>query len=210
MTDATDPGFQSTGTVRPGGRTARTREAVHRAVRELMAEQGGEAPEISEVAARSGVHAATIYRRWRTRDALVLDVAVADVNAASPVVATGDLRADLLAYTRGLLDAFDRPGGLAFVDALVRASRDARTSPERTEELLRPRLDLFQRLLDASGTPELDPLDLVLLLVAPAHLGSTLGITAAGGDDAERLVDNALDVVAGRRSRATTPPARRA
>ncbi|HWV78424.1 MAG TPA: TetR/AcrR family transcriptional regulator [Isoptericola sp.] len=207
MSDTTDHGLQSTGTVRPGGRTARTREAVHQAVRELMAEHGGEAPEVSAVAARSGVHPATIYRRWRTRDALVLDVAVADVNAASPVPATGDLRADLLAYTCGLLDAFDRPGGLAFVDALVRASREARLSPERTEELLRPRLDLFQRLLDASGTTELDPLDLVLLLVAPAHLGSTLGISDATGA-AERLVDNVLDVAAGRRSRAT-PPTRR-
>ncbi|MFC7879930.1 TetR/AcrR family transcriptional regulator [Isoptericola sp. NPDC057391] len=202
MSDRTDPGLQATGTVRPGGRTARTRDAVHRAVRELMAERHGEAPEIPEVAARAGVHAATVYRRWRTRDALVLDVAVADVNSSSPVRVTGDLRADLLAYTRALVETFDRPGGLGFVSALTTASRDARTGPERVRELVQPRLDRFQELLDASGTTELTPLDLVLLIIAPAHLGATLGTSTRAEDVARQLVDNVLDVAAGRRARA--------
>jgi len=173
-------------------------------VHEIMAANGGVPPEIPEVAARSGVHATTIYRRWRTRDALVLDVAVSDVNERSPVPATGDLRADLLAYTRRLVEEFDRPGGLAFVGALMRASGDELTGPAQAEQLLQPRLTLFQELLDASGTTELTPLDLVLLVVAPAHLGATLGMDLSGGDAVERLVDNVLDVAAGRRARAAT------
>ncbi|WP_166846134.1 TetR/AcrR family transcriptional regulator [Isoptericola sp. BMS4] len=202
MSDAHDAGFQVTGTVRPGGRTSRTREAVHHAVRELMAMHNGEPPEIPEVAARSGINAATIYRRWRTRDALVLDVAVADVNAASPVPATGDLRTDLLAYTRRLVETFARPGGLGFVNALTTASRDARIGTDRVRELVQPRLDRFQEMLDASGTTELSPLDLVLLILGPAHLGATLGLIEPDHDVAARLVDSVLDVAAGRRLRA--------
>ncbi len=204
MPDPHDPVLQVTGTVRPGGRTARTRTAVHDAVRDLMASNGGVPPEIPEVAARSGVHATTIYRRWRTREALVLDVAVSDVNARSPVPATGDLRADLLAYTRHLVEEFDRPGGLAFVDALIGASRDELTGPARAEELLQPRLTLFQELLDASGTTELTPLDLVLLIVAPAHLGAAVGMMSSRDDVAAQLVDNVLAVAAARRARTTS------
>jgi len=202
MTDPQPPEIQVTGTVRPGGRTARTRAAVHDAVRELMAANGGKAPDIPEVAARAGAHPATIYRRWRTREALVLDVAVADVNATSPMPATGDLHADLLAYTRNLVETFDRPGGLAFVRALATAARDAPTGPERAEDLIRPRLDLFQQVLDTSGTTELTPLDLVVLLLAPAYLGATFGSLRPIEDHAQQLVDNVLDVVAGRRARA--------
>jgi len=202
MSDPHDREIQATGTVRPGGRTARTRAAVHDAVRELMTENGGEPPDIPEVAARAGVHPATVYRRWRTRESLVLDVAVSDVNVASPIPATGDLRADLLAYTRNLVETFDRPGGLAFVRALATAARDTRSGPERTQEILRPRLELFQRLLDASGTTELTPLDVVLLILSPAYLGATFGMLQPVGEHAEQLVDNVLDVVAGRRARA--------
>lgn len=202
MPDPHDPALQATGTVRPGGRTARTRTAVHDAVREIMAANGGVPPEIPEVAARSGVHATTIYRRWRTREALVLDVAVSDVNERSPVPATGDLRADLLAYARRLVEELERPGGLVFIDALLRASGDEATGPDRTQELLEPRLTLFQELLDASGTTELTPLDLVLLIIAPAHLGATFGMGVSGSDAAAQLVDNVLDVAAGRRARA--------
>ncbi|MFE7508376.1 TetR/AcrR family transcriptional regulator [Promicromonospora sp. NPDC057488] len=200
MSDTQDAGFQATGTVRPGGRTARTRSAVHDAVRELMAANGGESPDIPAVAAHAGVHPATIYRRWRTRDALALDVAVSDVNESSPIPATGDLRADLLAYTRDLIETFNSPGGLSFVQALATASRDTHLGPERTQELLRPRFELFQRMLDASGATELEPMDLVLLILAPAHLGTAFGMFGQGSD-AEALVDNVLDVAAGRRAR---------
>lgn len=203
MADATGPGFQATGTVRPGGRTARTREAVHRAVRELMTEGGGRSPDISEVAARAGVNPATIYRRWRTREALVLDVAVADVNTASPVPATGDLRADLFAYARNLVGTFSRPGGLGFINALTQASHDAGTGSDRVADLVQPRLDRFQELLDASDTTELTPWDLVLLILAPAHLAAVVGDVADDRDVAAQLVDNVLDVVAGRRARAS-------
>jgi AcrR family transcriptional regulator len=47
-------------TTRPGGRSARVRAAVHRAVEELLAEGPAEALTVPVIAARAGVHATTV------------------------------------------------------------------------------------------------------------------------------------------------------
>ncbi|MFD9895262.1 TetR/AcrR family transcriptional regulator [Amycolatopsis sp. NPDC059027] len=86
---------------RPGGRTARTRAAVHNAVRELFAE-GQDQPSVREVSERSGVHEVTIYRRWGRIESLVLDVAVTQLNEEAPFPDSGDLRRDLLGWAHAV------------------------------------------------------------------------------------------------------------
>src|SRR3954453_14122004 len=84
--------------------------------------------EISEVfisrgAERAGVHPSTIYRRWGSAENLVLDVALARVQEESPIPATGDLRADLVAYATRLAAGLARPGGLVLLAAATAALR---------------------------------------------------------------------------------------
>ena len=191
--------YESSGTVRPGGRTARTKERVHAAVREVLASSDVPALTIAEVAARSGVNPATIYRRWRNAEALVLDVAVDDANRGSPLDATGELRADLLRWGRGLVHDVTRPGGLGLFRALVAAAAVPIPSGEHLDHLrhlVQPRLDQFQRVLEASGTTELTPDDLVELVLAPVYLSVlfTPPGEAAQTIDVNRLVDNVLAV----------------
>ncbi|WP_022901040.1 TetR/AcrR family transcriptional regulator [Humibacter albus] len=201
-TPSIERGLQSVGTSRPGGRTARTRAAVHAAVRELLAESGGATPSIPEVAARSGVHAATIYRRWRTPEGLLLDVVVDDVNDSSPVPVTGDLRVDLTAYATNLITAVRRPGGLGFFRAIIAAARAPGGSAVEIETVVRPRLAAFQAMLDASGTKELTPYDLIDLVIAPVYVSATFGVPSADASaEAGILVDNTLAVLQHRRAR---------
>ncbi|MFI0777237.1 TetR/AcrR family transcriptional regulator [Streptomyces sp. NPDC021212] len=61
------------GTVRPGGRTARTRAAVRDAVLTGLAEHGYPGRTVEYVAERSGVHKTTVYRRWGSVEGLVAD-----------------------------------------------------------------------------------------------------------------------------------------
>lgn len=192
------------GTSRPGGRTARTRELVHAAVRKILGEPSGAAPTIAEVAVRSGVNAATIYRRWGTVEALVLDVAVADVNQDSPLEATGDLEADLLSWGRQLVRSVSRPEGLGLFRAILAAAATpvpAGESHAHLQLLVQPRLDQFQRLLDASDTAELTPTDLVDLVLAPVYIAAlfTPPDQTNHTTDIERLVDNLLAVLIHRR-----------
>ncbi|WP_181784854.1 TetR/AcrR family transcriptional regulator, partial [Pseudonocardia pini] len=83
----------TTGT-RPGGRSARVRAAVHRAVGELLAEQG-EALTLPVVATRAGVHPTTLYRRWGSVGELLADVASSRFSGDVVVPDTGALRTDL-------------------------------------------------------------------------------------------------------------------
>lgn len=96
-----------------------------------------DAEPVEHVAARSGVHSVTIYRRWQTPAALVLDVAVEDLTDREPVPATGDLRADLLAYAGRLITSVSRPAGLGLFRALVAAANDPAVGPERARSWLR-------------------------------------------------------------------------
>jgi AcrR family transcriptional regulator len=189
---------EHTGSERPGGRTARTRGAVLGAVRGLLNEPGAELT-IPAVAARSGVHATTIYRRWRTIESLLLDVAVEDVNVQSPVPVTGDLERDLTTYVRHLLAAIRRQGHLAFFPVLLSAARQATTAEEAeaVTDIVGPRLSQFQALLAAAGVTRIDAMRLMEIIIAPAYFWAQLGAPLDPDRDTGRLVETALLVCRG-------------
>ncbi|MBI5320468.1 TetR/AcrR family transcriptional regulator [Bradyrhizobium sp.] len=89
---------------RPGGRSARVRAAVHKATMEELTEGGLAGLSIGQVATRAGIHPTSIYRQWRTTEALVLDAALATSALNVPIPDTGSLRDDLTAF----LTALDR------------------------------------------------------------------------------------------------------
>ena len=109
---------------RPGGRTARTSAAVRAATLALLREQGAELT-IPEVAARAGVHDATIYRRWGSREALIVDAVSTLIGEEIPVPDTGSLAGDLRAF----LDASVAFLGSEMGSLLVRATA-TRPGPE--------------------------------------------------------------------------------
>jgi AcrR family transcriptional regulator len=180
------------GAARPGGRTARTREAVHEAVREILADPSTELT-MAAVAERSGVHATTLYRRWRTVESIVLDLAVERVTEESPVPATGDLRADLTQYVHQLLVGLQRAGTGNLLQALLAAAGQANEAAEVTD-IVQPRVAQFQALLDAAGVTRIDGLRLIELVLAPAYLWAQMGLPLDPDTGTERLVDTVMAV----------------
>ncbi|MBX3313113.1 MAG: TetR/AcrR family transcriptional regulator [Actinobacteria bacterium] len=75
-------------------RDPRADEAILGAVLDLLAEVGFGRFTMDDVAAAAGVGKATIYRRWPSKEQLVLE-ALASGREPPPPVDTGDLRADL-------------------------------------------------------------------------------------------------------------------
>jgi AcrR family transcriptional regulator len=181
------------GAVRPGGRTARTRAAVHDAARELLAETRT-TPTMAAIAARSGVHPTTVYRRWGTVESILLDLAVADIAEASPVPATGDLREDLTRYTRQLLGTYRDLRTSPVVQALGSAVTQAQGSDEvdAVRSLMEPRVQAFQAMLDAAHVTRIDGLRVIELVLAPALLWSHFGMPLDPQADTDRLVDSVL------------------
>ncbi|MFJ9244670.1 TetR/AcrR family transcriptional regulator [Streptomyces sp. NPDC101776] len=128
-----EPDDPEPGSLRPGGRTARVRTAVLRATGDVLAEQGVDRLDLSDVARRAEVGKTTVYRRWGSVTALVADLLVDMAEQSLPREETGsllgDLRAHALLVQRTLADP--RQG------ALFRAVIAAATCDTRTAEALR-------------------------------------------------------------------------
>lgn len=132
-------------------RDLRCDQAILRATLEMLAEGGAGNLSIDGVAARAGVGKATIYRRWSSKEALLLEAMSTDTpSVESPD--TGGLRTDLEEYFVALLerlresegsDLLPHLIGAACYDAEVRSSLDHYLSSR--QQPLRAILERAQR-----------------------------------------------------------------
>ncbi|MDN5843994.1 MAG: TetR/AcrR family transcriptional regulator [Alcaligenaceae bacterium] len=101
--------------IRPGGRSAKVQESVHQAVRDLLAEHGGSDFTVPMVAARAGVTASTIYRRWGDLSQLLADVAVERLRPEGEPLDTGHVDTDLHAWAEQFFEEMTSDPGTAMV-----------------------------------------------------------------------------------------------
>ncbi|GCD99343.1 TetR family transcriptional regulator [Embleya hyalina] len=92
---------------------------MHRAVQELVADEANDSLTIPIVAARAGVHATTVYRRWGTVADLLADVTSSRFSGDIVVPDTGSLRGDLERYAYDLAKDLCDPDTLALVRATI-------------------------------------------------------------------------------------------
>ncbi|WP_043265296.1 TetR/AcrR family transcriptional regulator [Streptomyces sp. CT34] len=111
----------SPGETRPGGRTARTRQAVLAAVFAELGEGGFATLTMERVAQRSGVHLATLYRRWRGVEGLVCEL-LTDLSGSVPLPDTGTLPGDLHALARAIAGFYGDPRMRSLIEAVVAAA----------------------------------------------------------------------------------------
>src|SRR5262245_46506888 len=102
MDQATTEQVSRRSAARPGRpRNATAHEAILDAALTLFIEQGFEGMSVEAVASRGGVGKATIYRRWSSKEEVVID-AVTRVFAEPITPDTGDAREDLIQSCRDL------------------------------------------------------------------------------------------------------------
>jgi AcrR family transcriptional regulator len=80
-------------------RSVKAHEAVLKAALKLIAERGVDVTSVDAIAELSGVSKATIYKHWRTKEALCLE-AISRVIGDLPVFDSGDPRADMTELLR--------------------------------------------------------------------------------------------------------------
>ncbi|MGE3962068.1 MAG: TetR/AcrR family transcriptional regulator [Dehalococcoidia bacterium] len=116
------------------------RVAVIGALIGLVAEQGYAGTSMDEVAERAGVSKAAIYRRWPSKDALIVDAHRSMLNEAD-VPDTGTLRGDLVALLDRVADLMEDERIPRVMQATV---GEMLTNPELQrvfqERVLEPRL----------------------------------------------------------------------
>ncbi|CAD5990008.1 TetR/AcrR family transcriptional regulator [Agreia sp. COWG] len=120
---------------------------------ELLAERDYEHLTMDEVAARTGKAKTTLYRRWATKEELVLAaIAAAGLSSeAESLPDLGSLRADLLA----VIDS-DWLGGpvrrMTIFANLASATRSSRTlAAAIRSDVTEPYVDIYRRLLDRAA-----------------------------------------------------------
>lgn len=108
------------------------------ATQELLVSDGYQATTIAAVARRAGVVTTSIYRRWPGKRALVED-AVFALDSGNHPVPSGELRADLLEWTRLFLGAAAHPAARSAIPGLLSEYHDDQ--------------DSYRRLLDGGERP---------------------------------------------------------
>lgn len=111
-------------------RDARADVAILQAVLHLVADSGLTSLSMDAVAAKAGVGKATIYRRWPSKEALVVD-AWRTLDAPTEVPDTGSLRGDVEQILVMLLDKVESP----VIDVLSQVVAAARTQPDLAEAM---------------------------------------------------------------------------
>jgi AcrR family transcriptional regulator len=156
---------------RVGGRSARVQDAVLKSVFELLGEKGAAKLSIAEVAERAGVHETSIYRRWPSHAALILDACRDFTEEVLPIPDTGSLRSDLIALHTSARKMLTSRRGQAIValsriqdsDALARRNAFWRRRFERLRVIL-------DRAVARGEFPgDADPIMFLEMLVAPFY-----------------------------------------
>ncbi|MFK8847938.1 TetR-like C-terminal domain-containing protein [Streptomyces sp. Ac-502] len=125
------------------------------------------------VARRSGVHVATIYRRWRSVEGLVCEL-MADLSGGIPLPDTGTLRGDLRALARSIAAFYTEPRYCGLLEAVVSAAARQPEAADVLRQFFDERLRLagamVPRAVARGELPEgADPDEVVAALGAPFY-----------------------------------------
>ncbi|MFD9542921.1 TetR/AcrR family transcriptional regulator [Streptomyces sp. NPDC060022] len=190
--------MQADGAVRGPGRPREERVtgAVLNAVVDLVTEQGIAAVTMDTVAARAGVSKPAIYRRWPTKQDLIIAAAETRIGALS-VPDLGDFRAELRFVLTARLEAYRLPGSDRLIAGLIGASADAGAArgqyAEYTERITSETRRILERGIARGDVgPDTDVRAAATLVAAPLlfRLIGELEMPDA------RFVDSLVDLVA--------------
>ncbi|MCB0928607.1 MAG: TetR-like C-terminal domain-containing protein [Mycolicibacterium insubricum] len=173
-------------------------EALRRAVLDAAIDEvvaaGADAATVANISRRAGVHETSVYRRWQTRENLILEALLERSGLDIPAPDTGSLRGDLVAIARSVGVFIQSPVGRA----LLRAAAQTGSADETgLQAFWRARRAALEGVIDrAKARGELDQdADgslLVEALVAPLHLRILLSREQIETDLPERLADLVL------------------
>jgi AcrR family transcriptional regulator len=185
-------------------RDARADRAILEATLDLVGETGLAGLTVDAVAARAGVSKATIYRRWDSKEALVL-AAWHECGAQLPSPDTGSLRGDLEELCAAIRDGIGKGVMERVFPQMLAAARVNKELGEDFDRFLherrRPTREVLRRARDRGElAPDAD-LELIHdLLVGPI----TYRVLVKGSRLGAAMIDSLIELVV--RATAPAPP----
>jgi AcrR family transcriptional regulator len=170
------------------------RSSVLAAALEELAAAGFAAFSVDGVAARAGVHKTTVYRRWRTRENLLLEAMLERGREQVPIPDTGSLRSDLLAYGRAIMASLRTPESEGAVRAVASIADPDSPIAQASRSFWAARYDLAGEIVDraiARGEipRDADPHVVIEAIVAPIYFRLLLRADKLDRRFLERLAD---------------------
>ncbi|HEY3000925.1 MAG TPA: TetR/AcrR family transcriptional regulator [Kribbellaceae bacterium] len=184
---------------RPGGRSARVKAAVLASVLDELIESGYAGLTVERVAARAGVHKATVYRRWPVKENLVADALLAQTGRTVPMPDTGSVREDLRLLARAVIANITSPQGEGLVRTLVSDAARVPAIAAAARSFWTERFALAGALVQhgidrGELPPRTDPDFLIESLIAPLYLRLLVTKQPLTDEYADRVVDSVLAV----------------
>lgn len=174
-------------------RDPRVDAAVKSAALDLLVEEGYQATSIQAIARRAEVSVPTIYRRWSNKAELV-EEAVFPTPFIEPSETSGDLRAGIAAYCRGIIEHLGDPAVRAAIPGLL---TEYQTDPDMWLRLVQrsvtPMREAFAAFLERTGRKPVGSVDVIFDM-----LMSTLFVRAinAGAVDAAAFSREVAKIIA--------------
>lgn len=190
----------ATPAARPPGRprSAHADQAIQDAAIELFVEQGFEAMSMEGVAARAGVGKTTIYRRWDSKEDLVMDAVVCHITTVEDPD-LGSVREDLVHLIATFQQAAHAtPIGHVFPRMVAEVADGSALGHLYSRRVIEPRKQMlrsiFLRGVERGELPGDADLDLGIdLIMGPVMLRRLLGKIPVRG--ARALSERHVDVV---------------
>jgi AcrR family transcriptional regulator len=170
--------------------------AILNATRELLTEVGVAGLSMDVLAQRAGVGKATIYRRWDSKETLILD-ALRMSTPPIPAPDTGNLRDDLFAYMDAVTERFSPGRGSDVLPHLIEASCYDEELRASLDDYTRGRQAtirvLLRRGVERGELPADTDIDLLVdIILAPFFYHHLLTGATVDRDFTHRLVEFAL------------------
>lgn len=202
---SSNPAVPSLDRRRPGGRSARVRQAVLEATVTELLREGYDGLSIPAVAASAGVHETSIYRRWGTKSSLVMDACQSMAGDAIPTPDTGTLRSDLRHLLRDVVGLLASPRGKA-IGAMIIAAQGSAEAGQLARTFWRRRFELaaavFERARERGELTTRLPVPLLLeLLVGPLYFRALVSGEPLDRSYADQVIDTLLRIAGPSRRR---------
>lgn len=182
-------------------RSPRLDGALLDAAEEVLLERGYHAASLSEIARRAGVGTPAIYRRWRTKAEVAIDI-VRRAAEPAPIPDTGSIRDDLVTFLRQRLNLF---AGNLFHYVLIPVATEPGLADSVRESFLAYRQPLERRIASAVAAGQLradaHPGRLIDVLMGSVLTPLLFSVPLPARADAESIVDLVLEGFSAGRSR---------
>ncbi|MFN8169649.1 MAG: TetR/AcrR family transcriptional regulator [Candidatus Nanopelagicales bacterium] len=189
MTAAQDATVVAGGPGRGPGRPrdGRADAAIMTTTLEILAEVGPTGLSVEEVATRAGVSKTTIYRRFATKDDLMVAALASLEQSWRAAPAEGPVRDALVALVEGWWSQHASPSGQLFPRVLAHAKNNPRMFCSFYDTVIEPRRDHYRTVIrrgidDGELRPDTD-IELMTTLIISATV-YTLQVRSSGRDPA--------------------------